>query len=245
MNILEMKKEGLLSLYPEDIDFMLSDEEVFHIFVTLGYAWFYDYEAAKAGRVGLHALLKSLRCSDGFVNAKDCLEKYANIRAIFAKQIAMKIDNLGIKPDYVVGVPTAASKLGNEVADIVGAGKVAMTKDENGNIKLNTTIEAGKSILIIDDVCTKGTGFSEAVREIKQWHRHLGVEILPYDFVIVSRGGLSAVVVDGDRYEVVAVAQRRINDWAREECPLHGTGSKAIKPKTTDENWQRITTAQL
>lgn len=245
MNILEMKKEGLLSLYPEDVGFLLSDEEVLHIFVALGYAWFYDYEAAKAGKVGLHALLKSLRCSDGFVNAKDCLEKYANIRGIFARQITMRINNLGIKPDYVVGVPTAASKLGDDVADMIGSKKVIMIKDENSNIKMEATIEAGKTILIIDDVCTKGTGFSESVREIKQSHRFLGVEILPYDCVIVNRGGLSAVVVDGDRYEIMYVAQRRINDWAREECPLHKLGSEAIKPKITEENWQLITTAQL
>lgn len=238
-----MEREELLTLNQNDVSFLLIDKEVLHIFKKLGYAWFYDYEAAKAGKTGLHALLKSLRCSDGFINAKDCLAKHENIRIIFARQIAMKLNNLSIKPDYIVGVPAAASKLGEDVADTMGAKKVKMVKDENGCIKLVTIFESGKSILIVDDVCTKGTGFSEAVREIKK--QSTGVNILPYDCVIVNRGGLDKISVDENSFNVLAVAQRRISDWSQEECPLHKMGSEAIKPKITEENWKLITTSQF
>ncbi len=243
ISILDMGSDELSTLNPNDVTHLLSNEETLHIFLKLGYAWFYDYEAADDSRVGLHALLKSLRHSDGFINAKVCLEEHPNIRKLFARQIALKVDKLSIKPDYIVGVPTAATKLGEEVAEIVDAKKINLIKDEGGKIKLTTSLEVDSVILVIDDICTKGTGFSEAIREIKTQHKDS--HVLPFDFVIVNRGGLESIDINGAQFKVMAVAERRINDWAEEECQLCKKGSKPIKPKISDENWEKITTPQV
>lgn len=243
INILNMRKDELKVLNPDDVNRLLTDEETLYIFLTLGYAWFYDYDAATAGRLGLHALLKSLRHSDGFINAKGCLEEHANIRRLFALQIAMRIKEFNLKPDYIAGVPTAATELGKEVAEAVGVENAKLIKDIDGCIKLAESLEPGKSILVIDDICTRGTGFTEAVTEIKG--KYKDVEVILYNFVIVNRGGLSHIPVGASElYKVSSVAERRINDWTEEECPLCQKGSKPIKPKISDENWEKITTSQ-
>ena len=199
-SILDMNKNDLASLNPDTVAHLLSKEETLHIFLTLGYAWFYDYGAADDGRLGLHAMLKSLNHSDGFINAKGCLKEYLNIRKLFARQIVMRIKELDLRPDYIVGVPTAATDLGNEVAEISGAEKVEMIKNEEGHIKIVTSLEADKSILVIDDICTKGTGYAEAVKEIKS--QYPGVVVLAFDIVIVNRGGLEFIKIGDVHYEV-------------------------------------------
>ena len=252
LKIIGMAKEELLGLHPDSLKRpgsiqLLTEEEVVYIAETIGAFWKYNYEAAKRGKVGLHAELKSLLHSDGFFISRILLE-HPNIRTIMADQQALRFNQLGIsKPDWVAGIPDGATELGKEVAELLGA-KHAEMKKEDGRIVLVSCIPALETLLLVEDFCTRGTGFTEAVLDILL--RQPAVEILPYELVIINRGGLNEISVEGfGSYKLVAkigaVVNYRVNDWKLEECPLCKMGSKPIKPKATDENWRLITTSQL
>lgn len=240
--IVEMNREELLALEIKDIGRLLTPDEVVHMATTLGAFWSYDYEAAKAGRVGMHALLKSGLHSDGFFVSRIFLEPW-NIRYIMANQIVLRLRRAILRePDYVVGIPDGATKLGEEVTWMLGAKPARMEKVE-GRIYLTTTLEPGASLLLIEDFCTRGTGFIEAVKAVRE--NHPTVKVLPYDPVIINRGGLQELVVEEvGTFSVLPVVERRIQDWEADKCPLCAQGSTVIKPKATDENWRTLLASQ-
>ena len=245
MEILKMGRPELLNLEPKDIYLRrpLTPEEVVHMAKTLGAFWTYDYEAAKRGRVGMHAILKSGLHSDGFFVSRIMLQPW-NILYAMAQQIVMRLQAANLpKPDYVAGIPDGATKLGDEVTWILGSKPARMEKVDS-RIYLISPLKTDCSLLFIEDFCTRGTGFTEAVRAVKE--NHPSVHILPYDPVIINRGGLEEIVVEGiGIFKIMAVVENRINDWEPVDCPLCKLGSKPIKPKETEENWQAITTSQL
>jgi len=243
LKIVGMSREGLLNLVPDNINRLLTEEEIVYIAKTLNSYWEYDYEAAKQGRVGRHAELKSLRHSDGFFVSKILLEPQ-NIRTIIANQLVLRFNQLKVsKPDWVAGIPEGATKLGQDVANLMGV-KNAEMKKEDGRIIMVTSIAPNKPLLLVEDFCTRGTGFSEAILDIVS--KQPRVKILPYELVIINRGSLSEISVEGvGIFKIIAVATHRVNDWDPSECPLCQMGSVAIKPKATEENWLDITTSQL
>lgn len=252
VHIIGLTREQLF-FYPIDLALeeyvaplrLLSKEEVVYIATTLGAFWAYDYGALKKGRPGLHAELKSGLHSDGFFVSEIMLEPLS-IRLIMAGQLAIKFNQLGMpKPDWVVGIPDGATELGKLVSFCLGAKNAEMKKEE-GNITLVSEIPAGQTLLLVEDFCTRGTGFKEAVTEI-MFNKRLAVEILPFEMVLINRGGLNYILVEGvvRLFHVVALAEHRVKDWKPEDCPLCKAGSKPIKPKATDENWRLITTSQL
>ncbi len=241
LKIIGMTKEELIALDPRSVDRALTEEEVFYIAKATGSYWEYDYEAAEQGRTGMHAILKSERHSDGFFISRILLES-PNIRKIMAYQLVSRFDRLMIRrPDWLVGIPDGATELGKDVAKIMGV-KNAEMKKEDGRITLTTSIAPGESMLMVEDFCTRGTGFKEAVVDVLA--KQSQVKLLPYELVIINRGGLKEIEVEGvDTFQVVAVVDHRVEDWGT-ECPLCKMGSIPIKPKATDENWQLITTSQ-
>lgn len=247
MTIIGMTREELLPLDPSDVSRSLTAEEIIYIATTLGAFWTYDYVAAKVGRVGLHALLKSELHSDGFIVSRILLEP-KNIRHIVARQstrqMVMKLNEARIKrPDYVVGVPDGATLLGREVADMLNASRAKMIKVA-GRLVLVTKIPDNATLLLVEDFCTRGTGFIEAVLQIKSAQPR--VKIVPYNPVIINRGGLKEIVVEGvGNFIILPVVERKIQDWNPNDCPLCALGSRAIKPKATDENWNLLVKSQL
>lgn len=144
--------------------------------------------------------------------------------------------------DWVAGIPDGATSLGEEVHAIIG-GQCAKMEKVDGKITLITPIGAGEKILLVEDFCTRGTGFSEAVVAVKNSSPE--AVICPIDLVILNRGGLKEVAVPNHgNFIVVAVVEKRIQDWAPEECPLCKLGSAPIKPKATYENWKALTDSQ-
>lgn len=243
--IVGMTKEELIALDPQSVDWSLSDEETFYIAKTLGAYWGYNYEVAKKGRSGLHAILKSGLHSDGFFVSAILLE-HPNIRWLFANQMVLKFKELGIpKPDWIAGIPKGATELGKDVARIMGVKNAKMIKGDDGRIVLESSIAPDETLLGVEDFSTRGTGFREAVLNILS--KQPKVKFLPYYEVILNRGGLTEVEVEGiaKPFRIVSVAVKRINDWSPPECPpCNDFNSKPIKPKATDENWRLITTSQ-
>lgn len=248
LKIIGMTREELLNLVPGSVSRvgnarLLTEEEIVYIAKTLNSYWEYDYEAAKQGRVGKHAELKSLRHSDGFFVSRILLEP-PNIRAIIAYQLMLRFYQLGISvPHWVAGIPDGATLLGQDVASFLYISNIAEMKKENGKISMISAIAPDETLILVEDFCTRGTGFIEAVSDIVS--KQPEVKILPYELVIINRGGLNEIEVKGiGTFKIVAVATHRVNDWDPSECPLCKMGSIPIKPKATDENWRDITTSQ-
>lgn len=243
LEVIGINKEELLNLVPDKINRLLTEEEIVYIAKTLNSYWEYDYEAAKQGRVGKHAELKSLRHSDGFFVSRILLEPQ-NIRTIMAYQLMLKFNQLGIsRPDWVAGIPDGATLLGQDVAKLMCANNAEMKK-EDSRISMISTMAPNETLILVEDFCTRGTGLKEAVTDIVS--KQPKINILPYELVIINRGGLSEISVENiGIFKIVAVATHRVNDWDSSECPLCKTGSIPIKPKATDENWRDITTSQL
>lgn len=243
MNITSMEQSEVLALTPEDVNHLLTPDELVHIATVLGAFWLYDYDAAKQGKVGLHAKLKSERHSDGFFVSRILLEQ-ENIRKVIATQMVRTLRDrcFGGSTDWVAGIPDGATSLGEEVRTIIG-GRCARMEKVDGKITLITPIGAGEKILLVEDFCTRGTGFSEAVVAVKNSSPEAVLCLI--DLVILNRGGLKEVVVPNHgNFAVVAVVEKRIQDWAPEECPLCKLGSAPIKPKATDENWKALIASQ-
>ena len=242
MNILEMGRDDILKLKSDTVDRPLTAHEVVHIAKTLGAVWSYDYEAAKQGREGMHALLKSGRHSDGIFVSKILLA-HNNILQLVARQMATVLRRLEVFPDYVVGVPDGATKLGEAIAHALGTSILPMKKVE-GRMLLKTRPLQNKTILIVEDFCTRGTGFIEAVLAVAKVQPYASFS--PWDPVIINRGGLSSISVPVmGEFTILPLVERRVNDWDPNECPLCQMGSVPIKPKATDENWKAITASQL
>ncbi|MDD5294719.1 MAG: hypothetical protein PHP21_02245 [Patescibacteria group bacterium] len=243
-----MGKDELLLLNPLDFaEQLLSAKEVIYVAEVLDAFWRYNYAAAEQGKPGKHALLKSGLHSDGFLISKILL-KPDNIRLIMAYQLKQLFGHLNImKPDWLVGIPDGATALAEDLGRIMGVKVAALQKVEGGRITVITPFKPGERLLIVEDFCTKGTGFKETVVLINS--KQPEAEILPYEMVIVNRGGLKKIEVDDiGVFSIVSVADHRIGEWTKEECPHSGPcrfGSVAIKPKVDEASWRDITTSQL
>jgi len=240
-SLIGLTAEELVNLKPHEVFWVLIGDEILYIFKTLNGFWAYDYEAAKTGRVGLHAKLKSERCSDGFFYSKVVLQ-HPNLRRIIAKTLVGNFKRTGLSiPDFVAGIPDGASELGQDVAYYMGV-PVLELKKENGKIIVAGDIEPRCKLLLVEDFCTKGTGFKEAEEVILD--KQPGAIISPVELVILNRGGLTHIEGKSHRYMIEAAVVHRISDWDPAECPIHKMGSESIKPKVTEENWELITSSQ-
>jgi len=238
-SLIGLTAEELLNLKPHEVFWRLTGNEILYIFKMLNGFWSYDYEAAKAGRVGLHAKLKSENCSDGFFYSKIVLQ-HPNLRRIIAKALVRKFNDAGWRvPDLVAGIPDGAYELGQDVADYLGAPVLEMKKD-GGKIVVVGDIEPHERILLVEDFITKGTGLKEAKGVILD--KQSRAIIMPFMLAILNRGGLTHL--ENNKYVIEAAVFHRINDWVPAECPIHKLGSENIKPKAIDENWELITSSQ-
>lgn len=242
-HLFELNKEQLIALDPKDVNFYINDECIVYIAMTLDAYWQYDYEAAKQGRVGRHAELKSKRHSDGFFISRILLQ-YSNILEIMAYQLVYRYRFYKYpQPKWIAGIPDGATILGERVAWMMGT-RVAEMEKVDGKIKMVTQIPPFDSLLFAEDFCTKGTGFKEAVAAVKE--QQPLVNLLPYELVLLNRGGMSGIIVENvGPFLIVPAAYYPVNDWDKAECPLCEMGSIPIKPKATDENWELITRSQL
>lgn len=246
IDILGLDRAGILALDLASVDHRLTPEEFIHIATVLDAYWQYNYEAATAGRVGQHALLKSGLHSDGFFVSRILLEPI-NIRYLMARQMVscLRMADIGM-PTHAAGIPDGATLLGEAVADILGVPHIKLVKSKtDGTISLAEHISEGSRLLLPEDFCTRATGFAETVVAVLNSNLcEVGATVLPVDLVILNRGGLTSVNVSDRQYQVRAVVDKRINDWEPDHCPLCTMGSTAIKPKVDDETWQRFIHSQ-
>lgn len=244
IKILGMAREDIVNnLNPYRVTRILSSEEIMYIAEVLGAFWQYDYYAAyQEGKWGYHAELKSGQHSDAFFDSKLILQ-YPNIKKLIAYQMVMRIKRLkwGI-PNFIGGVPDGATELAREVAGVMGA-EFAELEKKDGRIILISKL-GHASLLLVEDVCSAGTGFREAVLNIRS--KEPSVRFFPVEPVVLNRGGHKKIYVEGEweDFKIVALAVRPTREWEPKHCLLCEGGSKVIKPKETEENWRLITTSQ-
>ena len=158
-SIMGLSKENLIRcLDPRYFTRKLSGEEIIYLAKAFDACWEYDYQAAVKGKIGRHAILKYGSHSDIFFNSKIFLAN-DNIREIITRQLVMRyrLQPSAERPDWVVGIPDGAAELGKDVARILKSRPAVMTK-ENGLMKLESRIGAYESVLMVEDLCTRGTG---------------------------------------------------------------------------------------
>jgi hypothetical protein len=245
-SLTQLKLDQLLALDPNEVDWALSAEEIFYLWAVFNGSWFYDYQALEQGRPGYHAQLKSDFCSDGFFMSRAVL-KYLNWRQIIAKQMVRLLEEdlrmVKPRPTNVCGIPEGAKLLGDEVAKILGLPTCDMIKDPvTGKLLLVSEIAPGGVVLKVEDFCSEGTGFKESTGLV--YSAQPLAHVFSHEVVILNRGGHSAIQACGKHFGIAALVTRRVNSWDPKVCPLCKRGSRRIKPKATDENWQIITTAQ-
>src|SRR3989344_5514254 len=165
-SIMGLSKKDLASLDPQCFARKLVGEEIIYLAKAFDACWEYDYRAAANGKIGRHAILKCGSHSDIFFNSKIFLAN-DDIREIIARQLVSQYYSglLAERPDWVLGIPDGAKDLGKDVARILKSRPAVMTK-ENGQMKLESRIGAYESMLMVEDLCTRGTGLKEAVREV-------------------------------------------------------------------------------
>lgn len=260
MDILQLGRKELIKLKPETVRRKISFNELLHILKTFDLFWSFDYNALKRGKKKLHAKLKSGLCSDGFVNMKEVIKKYPNIRLILANHLALMIlDKVrkGMKmPTHIAGVPSAATELGEDVARILGVKLAKIVKGDDGRIRLDTQLADDETLLLIEDICSMATGISETITYAVK-NKLVKIDaIIPVEIVILNRGPLKYFHAYGKKFEIIAAFEHRMNEWmprnksaARlkkhypnaQPCPLCLANSKRVKPKISARNWKRIT----
>lgn len=245
-DILQMNKAELLELNPRQVTEELTPEAILHMARELGALWEYNREAAEQDLVGRHARLKSGRHSDSFFHSGFLLAP-ENIRRIISAQMVLKLLkelNEGAMwwPSHIVGVPNGAAQLGKDVARMLEVTALRMEKID-GKITLISPIPKNSRVLVLDDACTRGTGFKETVAEI--------VAVQPLSQfvhlnpVIINRGGLKEVEIEVmEPFRILSLVEHRIQDWPADECPLCAIGSEPTAPKAIDDGWWLLTTSQ-
>lgn len=243
--IIGFSKESLINLNSGDFQRrLMADKEILYMAETFGACWRYDYQAAAEGRVGMHAILKCGAHSDIFFNAKIFLSR-PNVMEIVSFQLALKycLHPSYTRPDWVLGIPDGAKKLGEDLARCFKAKPAEMEK-ENGKLILKSRIRPLESVLIAEDLCTRGTGLAEAAREILA--KQPRARLIRQELAVINRGGSNYIKIDDVReFGIISLARLKANDWPADNCPLCRVGSEPIKPKATDENWNLITNSQI
>ena len=122
--------------------------------------------------------LKSGRPGHWYVNMRDALANQ-NLKCTLAKHVYAYTMELGLKPDYFLGVPDGATPLGQELtkmidyknpseipASVLRAGKKAHGDPQNrysvGPLK------SGQHIVLVEDVTTTGGSSMEAILKLQE-----------------------------------------------------------------------------
>jgi orotate phosphoribosyltransferase len=123
-----------------------------------------------------------------------------------------------------------------------------LEKDDSGQMVINQNdlqaMKSGDKVLIIEDLCSFGTGVSEAIRLIKQ--SSPSSVVLPRMLYIFNRGDVTHLDLgDIGTYLVDPLTSHKIKTWEPTGCDLcNNLGSEAIKPKSPTENWQALMDSQ-
>ena len=240
----EMSSAELLGLNPGNVTDFLMAGSIIRIAQTLGAFWRYDYEAAKQGRIGNHAILESGSHSNGLFDPSILLAS-RNIRHIMAEQMMYRLIQVNSPcPDWVADVQNRANMLGEEVAMLFGTNFARMDQ-EDGQPYLATAIGFQDQVLLVEESFSTGASFEKAVQAVSKSQPN--AVVLPYIPVILNRNGARRIVIEGAAFQVLSLIEWRIQDFepGSATCPLCALGSVAINPRESEEKRLELIGSQL
>lgn len=211
----------------------MSDDEVLELYRERDAVWFFNYQGDPKAP---HAELTSGRCSDGYVNSAPVLSD-PEIGRRLAWQLAMRLFQANIYPDWVVGSAYAAITLSYHLAALVGARHGFTEKDPKDPKRMiwaRFVIPRGSSVLQCEELITT----LQTTNEVKQAVRDGNpspVKFLTEVVTVVHRP--DALPVKTDRV-IIPLVQRVVKSWKPEECPLCKQGSPRVRPKS---HWAELT----
>lgn len=200
--------------------------------------WLHDGNARRP-----HALLTSGRHSDGFFNSSLVTQDPRLLEAACGELLDLAQEH-GVNcwfAERVVSPAMGAITLGYELARQVThrRGHVCRCSfaEKTGEGASATfafkrvTVSRDELVLAAEDVITSG-GSTEKVFDaaLAAGGRPVGCVV-----ALVNRSGLTNV----RGLPIIALINRKMDDWAPSECPLCARGSEAIRPKDA-ENWKRL-----
>ncbi|OGE82749.1 MAG: hypothetical protein A3B10_01845 [Candidatus Doudnabacteria bacterium RIFCSPLOWO2_01_FULL_44_21] len=230
-------QEAIRALRSPVVDTFLIDSDDFReIGQALEAFWQHSGESASAP---YHAIMVSGLHTNGFVNVSTYLAE-TNLCEILVRQMIRCLINEHDRPDVVVGPGNAAITISFEIARQLGARHGFTEKADDGRptkIGGRMRIRPGERVMIVNELMSTMDGSTLQCKEGVLRHQP-GATILPYAPVLVNRSGYDQLI---DGTEVRSMFRFRMQTWRPEDCPYCKVGSKAIKPKITEENWLRLT----
>ncbi len=212
---------------------MLSEQNVLEFYDQANAVWFFDY----SGDLTVpHVELTGGLCSDGYFDSPLVLSDPVSTE-ILAYELATRLGSAGISPDWVIGSAYSAITFSYEVAKKLRARHGHTEKDPSDPKRMHWrrwVIPEGATVLQVEELITS-FGTTLEVRRAVEEENPKPVQFLPMVGTIIYRpSDLNASMP----LKVVALAQREIKTWKREDCPLHQQGSPALRPK---EHWAELT----
>jgi len=217
-----------------------TQEEWIKIYQNKGALWLHDGDPKRP-----HALLTSLKHSDGFFNSELVIED-SGLLDQAASDLVQLLELDGLHPksvDRVVGPAMGAITLAHDIARNISrvsrevclrgyTVKVGEKPNQTMQLDDRVQIRPGERILLAEDVITT-FGSVQAAGDVMITR---GAEILPYAAALVNRSGQAHF----GHIKVIALINKKMTNWEAHECPLCKEGSEAIKPKLAG-NWKRLT----
>lgn len=203
-----------------------------------GALWFHDGNPKRP-----HVRLHKGKHSDGFFNSELVMEDPVFLDSACSEFVALlKISGFDIHTvDRVVGPSIGAITLANDISRNIamrtGQCLRAYTEKEGdgANMKMvfkKTRVIPGEHVLLCEDVVTTGDSVELTARAIAD----SGGIVFPLVVVLVNRSG--AVELNGRN--IIALIDKKMNDWEPGECELCRLGSEALYPPKATENWKRL-----
>jgi orotate phosphoribosyltransferase len=187
-----------------------------------------------------HAIMVSGLHTNGFVNCSTYMAE-TNLAEILAKQLILNCKLKGEGIDVVVGPALAAITLTFEVARQLRARHGFTEKDpttgHTTKIGGRMRIRPGERVLILNELMSTPDGSTLQTLEGVRKHQPQAV-ILPFVATLVNRSGVHQLA---DGTTVRSEFQFSMPTWRAEECIYCSAGSIPIKPKITQENWDKLT----
>lgn len=191
------------------------------------------------GELPYHAIMVSKKHTNGFVNVSTYMAE-THLAQILATQL---IVTMQVKPgdvDVIVAPGIAAITLGYEVARQLRCRAGFTEKDDDGRttkIGGRMRIRPGERVLVINELMSTADGSTLQTRAGVLRHQP-EAQLLDFAGVLVNRSGLDST---GDGIEVRSRFKFAMETWQPDYCPHCAAGSKAIKPKLTQLNWELLT----
>ncbi len=139
---------------------------------------------------------------------------------LFAGEIAKHFEYSEI--ELVISPAVGGIVVGTEVGRLLGA-RTIFAERENGTMALRRDFEMkkGERVLVVEDVVTTGGSVEEVIQLVKD----LGARLAGVGYIVDRSNGKVKFEA-----KTLSILQMDVITYAKEECPLCKTGSRAVKP---------------